>query len=76
MSTLKKKKRQLSTDKSPEPDGYMGKFCQTFREQLTLIFLKLLQKIAEEGNLPNSFCEANHYPDTKTRQTYHIHTQN
>ena len=42
VSTLKKKK--LSTNKSPEPDGYTGEFCQTFREELTLIFLKLLQR--------------------------------
>ena len=50
--------KNLSTNKTTGPDGFIGEFYETLKEELTTILLKLFQKIAEEGTLPYSFNES------------------
>ena len=62
--------KNLSKNKSPGPNGFIGEFYQTFREELMLIVLKLLKK-CRGRNSSKLILQGHHHPDIKTRQRQH-----
>ena len=50
--------KNLPTHKSPGPNDFTGEFYKEFKDELTPTLHRTVQKIQEDGRLPNSFYEA------------------
>ena len=69
--------KNLPKTKIPGLDGFTGQFYQTFKEELMPILLKLFQKVADKGSLPNSLFEATITLTPKPdKNNTHTHTHN
>ena len=62
--------KKVLAHKSSGPDSHTRQFYKTSEEELMPILYRLIQKIQEDGRLPNSFYEASYIlipkPDTDT----------
>lgn len=69
---------KLQINKSLEPDSFTGEFYETFKEELTAIFLKLYQKFQrkESFQIHSKLISKQglYHPDTKIIQRHYIHT--
>lgn len=45
----------LSTKKNLDAEGFIGKFFETFKEEFTPMYLKILQQTEEKETISNSF---------------------
>lgn len=60
--------KNLSTKKTPDPNGFTEGFFQTHKEEIVQILHKIFHNIEEEGILPDAFYEASKLNSTIYKQ--------
>ena len=65
------RKFKTPNNQKPRTNGFTGEFYQAFKEELTIILLKLFQKNCRERNSAKLILWGHCHPNNKTRQRYH-----
>ena len=60
--------KNLPINKSPGPNGFIGKFHQKYREELTPVLLNSSIKLQRKEN-SQTHLRGHHHPDTKKKWT-------
>lgn len=74
INEIEKLSKELLHKKASGPDGFIGEFCQTVREQSVPKPEKLFQRTEKEKKLPHGFSKANYNIDCTQKVMDYFHS--